>query len=169
VRDCECGFRYDEVGAGSIPERLLHAVRKLREEVAGESDAVVRCRPAPAVWSPLEYCCHLRDVLITQRERVVRVLVEERPTMLPMHREERAMLTRYAEEEPSRVLAQLGMAAEMASWTFASLDASQWMRECRYNYPEPMTRSLEWVGRHSLHEAVHHLADVRRILRPPAD
>jgi S-DNA-T family DNA segregation ATPase FtsK/SpoIIIE len=129
----------------------------------------VRRRPAPAVWSPLEYCCHLRDVLITQRERVVRVLVEERPAVLPMHREERAVLTRYAEEEPSRVLVQLGVAAEMASWTFASLDASQWMRECLYNYPEPMTRSLEWVGRHSLHEAVHHLVDVRRILAPAAD
>jgi hypothetical protein len=75
----------------------------------------------PAVWSPLEYCCHLRDVLITQRERVVRVLVEERPTVLPMHREERAVLTRYAEEAPSRVLAQLGAATEMASWTFVDV------------------------------------------------
>jgi S-DNA-T family DNA segregation ATPase FtsK/SpoIIIE len=120
------------------------------------------------VWSPLEYCCHLRDVLITQRERVVRVLVEERPTVLPMHRDERAVLTRYAEEDTSRALGQLRMAAEMASWTFASLDASQWMRACVYNYPEPMTRSLEWVGRHTLHEAVHHLMDVRRILGGPA-
>jgi hypothetical protein len=45
----------------------------------------------------------------------------------------------------------------------------QWRRSCVYNYPEPMKRSLEWVGRHTLHEAIHHLVDVRRLLGREAD
>jgi S-DNA-T family DNA segregation ATPase FtsK/SpoIIIE len=161
---CDCGFSYDDVAPQAISERLPQVVDELCEEVAREQDTILRRRPAPEVWSPLEYCCHLRDVLITQRERVVRALVEDCPTVPPMHRDERAVLTRYADEQPRRVLDQLRMAADMAAWTFASLDASQWMRSCVYNYPEPTTRSLEWVGRHTLHEAVHHLVDVRRIL-----
>jgi hypothetical protein len=32
--------------------------------------------------------------------------------------------------------------------------------EC--GYPTPRQRSLEWVGRHTLHEAVHHLMDIDR-------
>jgi S-DNA-T family DNA segregation ATPase FtsK/SpoIIIE len=164
MQSCECGFRHDDIAVQAIPQRLLDAVDALAGEVAGEPDAVLRRRPAPSVWSPLEYCCHLRDVLVTQRERVVRILVEDCPAVLPMHRDERAVLTRYAEEEPSRALDQLRVAADMAAWTFASVDASQWMRSCLYNDPEPMTRSLEWLGRHTLHEAVHHLMDVRRIV-----
>jgi S-DNA-T family DNA segregation ATPase FtsK/SpoIIIE len=165
MQSCECGFRYEDVTVQAIPQRLVQAVDELAGEVAGEPDAVWRRRPAPSVWSPLEYCCHLRDVLVTQRERVVRILVEECPTVLPMHRDQRAVLTRYAEEDTSRTLDQLRMAADMAAWTFASVDASQWMRGCLYNHPEPKTRSLEWLARHTLHEAVHHLMDVRRIVR----
>ncbi len=164
VADCECGFRYDDVAVAAIPDRLLHPVHELCAEVAAAPDALRRRRPEPAVWSPVEYCCHLRDVLVTQRERVVRALVEDRPTLVPMHRDERAGLTRYAEEDPAQVLAQLGVAADMAAWTFASLDGSQWLRDCVYNYPEPAARGLAWVGRHTVHEAVHHLADIRRIL-----
>jgi DNA segregation ATPase FtsK/SpoIIIE, S-DNA-T family len=53
----------------------------------------------------------------------------------------------------------------MSAWTFASLDAAQWTRTCVHNHPAPATRDLAWLGRHTVHEAVHHLADVRRILR----
>ena len=157
-------FHYEDVAAEDVADRLPAIVDELCAALAGVPDAVLRHRPEPAVWSPLEYCCHLRDVLITQRERVVRILVEDRPTVLPMHREERAGLLRYADEEPSRALAQLRAVAEMTAWSLASLDAGQWARICVYNWPEPATRDLAWVARHTLHEAVHHLDDVRRIL-----
>src|SRR5437660_2656837 len=161
---CECGFHYEDVAAEDVAGRLPAIVDELCAALAGVPAALLRHRPEPAVWSPLEYCCHLRDVLITQRERVVRILVEDRPTVLPMHREERAGLLRYADEEPSRALAQLRAVAEMTAWSLASLDAGQWARICVYNWPEPATRDLAWVARHTLHEAVHHLDDVRRIL-----
>ncbi len=160
----ECGFDYEAGAAEAMCHELPRVVGELCGEAAGRPDSAVRLRPGPGVWSPLEYCCHLRDVLITQRERVVRALVEDCPTVLPMHRDERAELTRYAAEDRAKVLAQLRAAAEMAAWSFASLDGSQWARTCIYNYPEPMPRTLAWVSRHTLHEAVHHLADVRRIL-----
>ncbi len=160
--DCECGFRYEDVPAPTAARRLVAAVEELCAEIAGRTGSAVRERPAPEVWSPLEYCCHLRDMLITQRERVVRTLVEDCPAVVPMHRDERAGLTRYAEEEPARVLVQLRAAADMAAWTFDSLDSDQWGRRCLYNYPAPAERDLVWLARHTVHEAVHHLADVRR-------
>ena len=75
---CECGFHYEDVAAEDVAGRLPAIVDELCAALAGVPDAVLRHRPEPAVWSPLEYCCHLRDVLITQRERVVRILVEDR-------------------------------------------------------------------------------------------
>jgi S-DNA-T family DNA segregation ATPase FtsK/SpoIIIE len=160
----ECGFPHRDVATSTNTDRLLDTVAELCAEVADLPDAVVRRRPAPTVWSVVEYCCHLRDVLVTQRERVVRALVEVRPEFPPMHRDERAALTRYLEEEPACVVTHLRAVAEMAAWTFASLEAVQWTRACVYHYPESATRDLAWLGRHTVHEAVHHLADVRRIL-----
>jgi len=110
---CECGFSYDDVAVRAIAERLPLVVDDLCEEVAREPDPNLQRRSAPEVWSPLEYCCHVRDVLIVQRERVVRALVEECPTVPPMHRDERAVLLRYADEEPARVLDQLRVASRL--------------------------------------------------------
>ena len=164
VSACQCGFRYDDVPVEALGHRLTGAIDEFCHELETAPEPVARRRPGPAVWSPLEYACHLRDVLITQRERVVRALVEESPAFPPMHRDERAELTRYAAEARDRVVIQLRIAAEMISWTLASLDDRQWERPCIYNFPEVASRTVGWVGQHTLHEAVHHLADVRPIL-----
>jgi hypothetical protein len=37
-------------------------------------------------------------------------------------------------------------------------------RPCIYNYPEPLERDVAWLGHHTLHEATHHLEDLRSAL-----
>lgn len=64
----ECGFTYDvrqaAVAGDDIRERIAEVVAILRN-----SEVDVRSRSRPEAWSPLEYGCHLRDVLLVQRER----------------------------------------------------------------------------------------------------
>ena len=44
--------------------------------LTADADAL-RHRSAPDVWSPLEYACHVRDVLGVQRERMLRTQAED--------------------------------------------------------------------------------------------
>jgi len=128
----------------------------------------IRTRPGPRVWSALEYACHIRDVFLTQRERVYLTLVEDRPSFAPMHHEERASLARYAAEEPNDVGRELKVAAELLAWAFEGLDEAQWQRRCICSFPEARERTVLWLGRHAVHEGEHHLRDVDTALRSAA-
>ncbi len=116
------------------------------------------------MWSPVEYGCHVRDVLIAQRERLYLALVENTPSFAPIYRDDRALLARYGEENPEHVAAEIAFAAGMTAWAFDGLDPSAWNRTCLYNFPEPSERSLLWLAQHTLHEGRHHLRDIERII-----
>ena len=131
-------------------------------------ELTIRTRPGPRTWSALEYACHIRDVFLTQRERVYLTLVEDCPSFAPMHREERASLARYATEEPTDVGRELKVAAELLARAFEGLDQAQWQRRCIYNFPEARERTVLWLGRHAVHEGEHHLRDVDTALRSAA-
>jgi S-DNA-T family DNA segregation ATPase FtsK/SpoIIIE len=121
-------------------------------------------RRTPDEWSPLEYACHVRDVLLMQRDRLYVALVEDEPSFKPMYRDERVAFDRYAQQIPEVVSAQLLMAAAMTAHAFAGLSDDQWERPLMYGYPEPSRRDVEWVARHTVHEMVHHQLDIERIM-----
>lgn len=116
------------------------------------------------MWSPVEYGCHVRDVLLAQRERLFLTLVEDRPSFAPIDRDQRATLARYAEEDPRLLAREVEMAAQLISRALAGLDPAAWHRRCICNYPEPAERTVAWLARHTLHEGEHHLADIERML-----
>jgi hypothetical protein len=117
------------------------------------------------VWSALEYVCHVRDVLLVQRDRAVLARVEERPSFARMYRDERVLICRYADQDPGDVLTQLAMAAEMCALVFDGLDDRNWSRRLVYNWPERAEFDLAWLGRHTVHEVEHHLRDVGSVLK----
>lgn len=164
----ECGYAYEDRGA----VRLAEDLRALGSRYAGRLGATagsaalvtLRERPEPGVWSALEYACHVRDVLLAQRERLFLALVEECPSFAPIYREQRVVLARYGDADPGRVADELDMAAMLVADAFERLDADEWGRECIYNFPAPARRSVAWLGAHTLHEGEHHLADVDRVM-----
>src|SRR4026208_608781 len=64
-----------------------------RERAAVE----LRTRRRPDQWSPLEYGCHVRDVLLVQRERVLMARVVDTPSFDPMNRDQRVELDGHAQ------------------------------------------------------------------------
>jgi hypothetical protein len=160
-RCADCGFVYDLNQSGSvargISERVAEAVAILRDR-----DVDVRSRRWPGQWSPLEYACHLRDMLLVQRERVLAARRTNRPDCLPMGRDERVAHDGYAEQEPEDVARQLADAAQLFANVLTRLAPDDWERELVYHYPETCEQSLRWVAVHTMHEAQHHLLDIRR-------
>lgn len=157
----ECGFTYDLAQSLTSP-RAIQA--RIAETAAILVDPTIDPRPRrhPDVWSPLEYACHLRDMLLVQRERVLAARRTDCPDATPMGRNERVDHDGYATQNPADVARQLTDAALMLANVLTRLTPTDWTRTITYHYPETTDRTLRWVALHTLHEAHHHLLDIRR-------
>jgi len=161
VEHCDqCGYRYDETMAEAAAAAIRSGAADLAAMLTAGRD--VRTRPEPARWSPLEYACHVRDMLLVQRERLLAARRRDRPECEPMGRDERVELDGYAGQDPADVARQLGDAAQMFANDLARLGAADWDRTLIYNYPYRAERSLRWLAIHTVHEVRHHLLDVRK-------
>lgn len=158
-----CGFEYDLSSAARAGEAILQHTEVL-VAILTQGPADLSTRREPDTWSPLEYCCHVRDLLLVQRERVLAARWMERPSFTPMGREERAHFDGYADQSAADVARQLGDAAGLFANVLSRLSPLDWDRNVIYNYPEPTGRSLRWVAIHTDHEVYHHALDVRRLL-----
>ena len=159
----EFGFIYGALRRDDLAAAIGEAGRQLITLLAGPAPQLT-ARRVPEVWSCLEYACHVRDVLLIQRDRLYVAVVEDEPSFKPMYRDERVALDRYASQQIEVVAAQLLMAAAMTAHAFAGLTPEQWNRPLIYNYPTRTRRDVEWMAHHTLHEVVHHRCDIERIV-----
>lgn len=159
----ECGFTYDLATAPDAAQAIVTGADETAEVLARGTAQDVASRRRPDLWSPLEYGCHVRDVLLVQRERVLLVRREERPSFAPMGRDERVDHDGYADQDPSAVARQVRVAAALLANVLDRL-GPDWDRTAIYNYPEPTERSLRWIAVHTVHEVCHHLLDMRQQL-----
>ncbi|WP_369741508.1 DinB family protein [Mycobacterium servetii] len=140
--------------AGPIADEYVNLLESTNE-------TMLRARPSMHVWSPLEYACHVRDLLLAQRERVLAARRQDRPVAEPMGRDERVEHDGYNDQSPSD-------AKLLLSNAFGRLSPADWDRTVIYPYaypdPNPAERSLRWMATHTLHELPHHLIHVRRQL-----
>jgi len=157
-----CGFEYDLAEAPTAGRAILLGVAEMTSILRDGSD--LKSRREPGTWSPLEYSCHVRDVLLVQRERVLAALFMDRPSFNPMGRDERVEYDGYGEQNATDVARQLGDAALLFTNLLSRLGPGELERNVLYNYPEPFERSLCWVAVHTVHEVQHHVLDIRRQL-----
>ena len=142
----ECGWEY-----GSLD---------LREHAARFVDAFdgSKVRPAPEVWSPLEYACHVRDVHELFAERVRLILDEDVPTFANWDQDATALERDYGHQDPAEVVVGLIEAAGTVAGIYASVpDEARGRRGVRSNGDQFTVESL---GSYHLHDVVHHLHDV---------
>ena len=157
-RPCpECGFDARSVEAttvgGRIRETADQYVAALRRE-----DAMTR--PSPAVWSPTEYACHVRDVHRVFAERVRLMLGDEDPLFENWDQDRTAVEERYAEQKPAEVAEQLVQAATEAAAIYDAVLPGDWGRTGRRSNGSVFTVSS--LAAYHLHDVVHHLWDVAR-------
>ena len=117
-----------------------------------------RTRPAPRVWSPLEYGCHVRDVfdLATMRTGLMRE--EDGVRFANWDQDATAVEDAYADQDPAVVAQEIGAAARAYGDVVASVRADEWTR--RGLRSDGATFTVESFTRYLLHDPAHHLADV---------
>ncbi len=162
----QCGFVYDLDRCGAAGRNIVGGAMDLGLVLVDPSSDVARRRDR-SVWSPLEYGCHVRDVLLVQRERILAARRTDGFICTPMGRDERVDHDGYAEQEAVDVARQLGDAASMLARVLERLDGPDWGRSVLYGYPQSAPRSLRWVAVHTAHEVHHHLLDVITQTRTP--
>ena len=111
-------------------------------------DAAVR--PVPAVWSPLEYACHVRDVHAVFAVRVRRMLSEDVPTFVNWDQDATAVERRYAEQDPAVVDVELIDAAGTAAGLYATVTPATAGRRIVRQHGSAFT--IETLGSYHLHD-----------------
>jgi S-DNA-T family DNA segregation ATPase FtsK/SpoIIIE len=160
----ECGYDHESLDRGQVLRDVASLADEHRRLLTSVPAERLRDHPRPSSWSPLEYGCHVRDVLRVQSDRVALAQAEQTPRFAPMRRDERAADDRYNEQDPLVVAGEIVAAARQFAGTLRAMDGQGWLRTGIYPYPAPEERTVEWMGRHTAHELAHHLFDNRRLL-----
>ncbi|SEQ88385.1 DinB superfamily protein [Streptomyces radiopugnans] len=157
-RPCpECGFDSRQVGGEDVPALLRENTAAWRPVL---ERADVRERPAPDVWSPLEYACHVRDAFRIFDGRLRLMLAEDSPSFPDWDQDATAVAERYGEQDPHRVADELEEAGETLAARFAAVSGAQWERTGDRSDGSRFT--VESIARYFVHDPVHHLHDVER-------
>jgi hypothetical protein len=155
-RPCpDCGFEAGAVAAADIAPTTLASTAPWTA-VLQRPDATRR--PAPAVWSALEYACHVRDVCRVFEGRVTLMLEEDGPRFANWDQDETARAERYGEQDPAVVDTELRDAAATVASTFARVRDDQWDRTGLRSDGSGFT--VLTLGQYFLHDLAHHLVDV---------
>jgi hypothetical protein len=155
-RTCpECGFEASAISGREVAGVVRGSVPRW-QAVLARADAARR--PAPDVWSPLEYGCHVRDVFTLFNQRAQLMLSEDDAEFANWDQDATALQDRYWEQTPEAVATRLAVSGEQVARTFDSVRADQWDRIGRRSNGDSFT--VESLGRYFVHDVLHHLADV---------
>ena len=155
----ECGFDASAVTGPQVAGVVRETVARWRDALAAPD---VRVRPAPEVWSVLEYAAHCRDVYSVFTERVELMLAERDPQFANWDQDATALEKRYWESDPAVLSVEIGITGEAAAAAFESVGDDQWARTGRRSNGSTFT--VESLGQYFLHDLIHHLHDVNRPL-----
>lgn len=162
----ECGF--DPTGVTDVGGEIAGLGRKfaapLTRFLPGEDGpTLLRTRPDPHTWSPLEYACHVRDVLVRFEERT-RSMVAEPGVQFGWWDHEAAVVDDdYAGQDPAQVADDIAEATSTYASTLADLDPVD--REATGVRRPGEVFTVESLAMYGLHEAKHHQLDIGRGLR----
>lgn len=159
-RPCpECGFVAGDVSPQDVPALVRDAGARF---AAALDRPGVRERPAPDVWSPLEYACHVRDVCKVMRSRIELILTGDgsAPVLFAdWDQDATAVTAKYWRSDPKAVAASISSAAGAAAKAFSRPRTDQWEWPALRSNGSVFTAAT--LGQYFVHDLHHHLWDIR--------
>ena len=155
-RPCpECGFVAASVGVPDLPALIADSTPRWLAALGAPG---ATSRPAPGVWSVLEYGCHLRDVHRIFAARLAAMLDEDGPSFANWDQDATAVEKDYAGQDPATVAAELAEAADAVTRAYALVTPEQYDRAGYRSNGSVFT--VLTLGRYHLHDVVHHAHDI---------
>jgi hypothetical protein len=157
-RPCpDCGFVAADLTRAEVGPRLRQAADDLQAVLSSPTAAQ---RPAPTVWSPLEYACHVRDVYRLYLTRLELMLAEDDPEFENWDQDQTAVDDAYGLQDPQVVARELDVATDALVARFLSLGDDVWTRTGRRSDGAHFT--ITSFSQYLVHDPVHHVHDVQR-------
>lgn len=153
----DCGFDPATVQPAEVPARITDDAADWVTRLGG---AQARVRPAPGVWSDLEYGCHIRDVHRIFDHRVQLMLTEDVPSFPNWDQDATAIADDYGSQDPTVVAGELFDAAGAAAQTYRAVPEEAWSRRGLRSNGSEFT--VATIAVYHLHDIVHHAWDVTR-------
>jgi hypothetical protein len=153
-----CRLAYAGISVEQARSLIEPLPGRYRSALAELPDGGLRRNPAPEVWSPIEYLCHVRDVYVSHLIRLYRARTEDDPALEPMFNDLRARRLRYAERDGGATLEELDAAVAGLLEESTRFRPQDWSRPV-HRLPEEQRTAL-WLLRNAAHEGVHHLTDL---------
>ena len=157
----ECHLDYGTIDRGSIGARLRTFGPAVRKQLNGIDDKVARTRPAPEVFSALEYAAHLSDAYDAFVD-----MTEGMPRGADMREffwdpDDRAQEQGYNARPVGDVLDELDTNAGRLADAAAALGDDDWSVTAQFPWGE---RDLFTMLQNAVHEGVHHGQDIDNVL-----
>lgn len=162
-RPCpDCGFDASSTDPSDVAGILRGNLADWQRLLTGDT-ARLLVRPEPSTWSPVEYACHVSDVLDLLAHRFERTLAEDHPIFEDWHPDDRAASGRYDQERsPAAVLETMARRSQRATDLASSMTEGGWRR--RGTRADGLEFTNGWIATYLAHDVVHHVHDVERIL-----
>lgn len=160
-RCAECGFDATLLTTADAITALRSLGRRWREAFEDREPEILRRRPDPDTWSPLEYAAHTRDVLGVFGAGLNQILDDTRPVFPAVDPDPPGTDHGYNELDPGRVLDSLERRANAMAQRASKALPEHFHRTATLGGE---TTDAGWVLKHVVHDATHHLKDVQRIL-----
>lgn len=155
-RPCpECGFDAGSFPVEGVGPRIRADAARWRA-VLSRRDAGVRSQPA--VWSAVEYACHVRDVADLFAARLRRMLTEDNPRFANWDQDRVALDEDYASQRAESVSGQVVAALTRLADAFDAVRGAAWER--RGVRSDGAGFSVRTLAQYFLHDEVHHVHDV---------
>jgi hypothetical protein len=151
----ECGFTPQ--APETTGDRLRDCIPRWTQAL---SDAAASQRPEPAVWSAVEYGCHVRDASRIFRERLELMLTVDDPVFANWDQDATALAGDYFTQRSNVVAAELVDQLSATASAFDTVAPGQWGRPGRRSNGSVFTISTFAV--YFLHDIEHHIHDVTR-------
>lgn len=152
----ECGFDAAATDFREVPVLLRSSAEDWRGVLAAPA---ADQRPDDGTWSPLEYGAHVRDLCRVYRMRLNLMLEDDGAGFADWDQDATAVAERYAEQDPAVVADELAAEAEQTAAAFAAVEPFQ--LENRGLRSDGSGFTVDSLARYFLHDALHHLWDVR--------
>jgi hypothetical protein len=152
----DCGFDASTCTFAEVAD-LVRANAARWGELLGNG-AIHAARPDPAVWSPLEYACHVRDVYERYDDRISLMLTEWNPLYPNWDQDVTAVADRYEEQDPAAVVRRLLVAAGAMATRLEGIDPKGQQRPGRRGDGALFT--VDTLARYMVHDPIHHMWDV---------
>ena len=159
----ECGLVASSVGEGALGVAIVEEARGWDDLLTRFGDAPsLLARPAPEVWSALEYAGHVSDTLTLFVDRIELAIDIENPRFEYQDQAAAVLERRYNDADPAEVAAAICSNAKRFAEVLDTLPSDAWARGGTRLEDEFFDVTL--LARFALHEVRHHRVDAEHSL-----